>query len=342
MRGLWKPGGERMFPINIGAEGIAGQSFWRPTKEMSTTARLVVFLLLSFVFLAKTESEQKNNKYKRTVVINADKGGRVDSRSISDNGGYRGTEDRAGYAGGSIADHLGQGFSTGNGQAGSGGHLFEAFRVARPISVPQSVPVALNRHVPVAVSQPYPVTVPKLYPVAVPHPVTIPVPRPYPVTVPRPVPVPVVVPHPIGVPVPKPYPVPFPHPVPFPSPFLVGGGVPFSGFGGEVLNFGHGTAGVLLGLPEGHGLTTGYGHGFQFPLSSPGFEPSNSGANSDGNTPEPGYSSEPAKVSDSGLASSFSYLEGGKGAPPPTQDAGPPPSAAVPAPSRDGYHHGPT
>lgn len=254
--------------------------------------------------------------------------------------------------------------SSGSSQAGSAERLVQAVRLTRPIPVPQTVPVSVNRHVPVPVPQPYPVSVPKPYPVAVPHPVTVPVPRPYPVSVPRPVPVPVphpvavAVPHPVGVPVPKPYPVPVPHPVPVPSPFLVGGGIPFGGLAGEFLSLGHGAAGqgagVLLAVPEGHGLTTGYGHplsanGFspvpQIPLPLPGFEPSSSGAGTEENTPAAGYSSlgshqsAPLQVPGSGLVPGLSYVEGGKGAQPQAQDVVAPPS---PAPPRDAYHYGPT
>lgn len=230
----------------------------------------------------------------------------------------------------------------------------QSLRAARPVPVP--LPVSLNRHVS------YAVTVPKPYPVAIPHPVSVPVPRLYPVTVPRPVavpvphPVPVVVPHPVGVPVPKPYPVPVPHPVPVPSSFLVGGGIPFEGLGGQFLSFGHGagghSSGVLLAV-AGHDLTTGHGQGLssnsfshvpQLPLPLPGFEPL---SGSDGNTPEASYNgyrshqSARVEVPGSGFAPSLSYADSGKGEIPAAEGVVPSSRHEVPTPSQDGYPYSP-
>jgi hypothetical protein len=69
----------------------------------------VLLLLFTLVFLAKTESKERTNTTKRGVIINAGSDARAGRGSSGDNGGYRGTEDRAEYGGGGIADHLAQG-----------------------------------------------------------------------------------------------------------------------------------------------------------------------------------------------------------------------------------------
>jgi len=258
-------------------------------------------------------------------------------------------------------------FISGNGPSRSGAYVFQNVRVARPISLPQPVPVALNRNVPVAVPQPYPVTVPKPYPVAVPHPVTVTVPRPYPVGVPRPVPVPVphpvpvAVPQPVGVPVPKPYPVPVPHPVPIPSTVLFGapaGGISFSGLG-DFLSLDHGASahvgGTLLSLAGSHGFTSGYGYslpesGFspihQVPLQLSGFEPSTSGDSTEGNAPGLTYNSQEhhhpgsVDVSGPGGPTASLYVDTSKTAsPPPPVNVLSPSSPVIPVPSTDNYHY---
>jgi hypothetical protein len=140
-----------------------------------------------------------------------------------------------------------------------------------------------------------------------------------------------------------------------PSSFLVGGGIPFEGLGGQFLSLGHGagghTAGVLLAV-AGHDLTTGYGQGLpsnsfsqvpQLTLPLPGFEPLSGRDGADGNTPEASYNgyrnhqSARVEVSGSGFAPSLSYADSGKGELPAAEGVVPSSRHAVPTPPQDNY-----